>query len=145
MKLPSDGEPCAPNNITEILKAERCILMSRSNHLCVLYGFESRTSHLRQANFYLRLCQMFFPGLLPFSPHLLIGQFHMSLNNLERVVKLNKMKKKVNKQCLINTPRRITVYHKKYFGNIISSCKCQMGVHHVGMISNCSIKNCGRS
>ena len=27
------------------------------------------------------------------------------------------------------------------FGNIISSCKCPMGVHHVGMISNCSIKN----
>ena len=31
-----------------------------------------------------------------------------------------------------------------YFGNKISSCKCPVGVHHVGMISNCSIKNCGQ-
>ena len=46
-----------------------------------------------------------------------------------------KMKKRVNKQCLLNTPRRVTVYHKNYFLNIISSCKCPMGVHHVGMIS----------
>ena len=53
--------------------------------------------------------------------------------------------KRVNKQCLLNTPRRVTVYHKNYFGNKISSCKCPMGVHHVGMISNCSTENCGRS
>ena len=55
--------------------------------------------------------------------------------------KIRENEKRVNKQCLSNTPRRVTVYHKNYFGNKISSCKCQMGVHHVGMISNCSIKN----
>ena len=76
--------------------------------------------------------------------------------------------KRVNKQCLLNTPCSVTVYHKKYFGkkktkkkclrchschfvknyfvlNHISSCKCPMGLHHVGIISNCSFKNCGRS
>ena len=37
---------------------------------------------------------------------------------------------------LIKYPRRVTVYHKNYFGNIISSCKCPVGAHHVGMISN---------
>ena len=51
--------------------------------------------------------------------------------------------KRVNKQCLLNTPRRVIVYHKNYLSNIISSCKCPTGVHHVGMISNCSIKNNG--
>ena len=34
--------------------------------------------------------------------------------------------KRDNKQCLLNTPRRITVYHKNYFDNKISSCKCPM-------------------
>ena len=52
--------------------------------------------------------------------------------------------KRDNKQCLLNTPRRVTVYHKTNFGNKVSSCKCPVGVHHVGMISNCSIKNCGQ-
>ena len=37
-----------------------------------------------------------------------------------------KNEKRDNKQCLLNTPRRITVYHKNYFGNKISSCKCPM-------------------
>ena len=37
------------------------------------------------------------------------------------------------------------ILSKIIFPNKISSCKCPRGVHHVGMISNCSIKNCGRS
>ena len=46
--------------------------------------------HVRQAKFCLRVCQVVFLGVLPFSPHLLIGPSHMSCNNLERDVKLNK-------------------------------------------------------
>ena len=38
----------------------------------------------------------------------------------------NMNEKRDNKQCLLNTPRRITVYHKNHFGNKISSCKCPM-------------------
>ena len=52
--------------------------------------------------------------------------------------------KRDNKQCLLNTPRRVTA-QKLFFHNNNSLCKCPMGVHHVGMISNFSIKNCGRS
>ena len=37
-----------------------------------------------------------FSRVLQFSPHLLIGPSHMSGNNLERDVKLNKKKKKKN-------------------------------------------------
>ena len=38
-----------------------------------------------------------FLGVLPFSPHLLIGPSHMGRNNLERDVKLN-LKKKTKKK-----------------------------------------------
>ena len=34
--------------------------------------------HVRQAKFCLRVCQVVFLGVLPFSPHLLIGPSHMS-------------------------------------------------------------------
>ena len=42
-------------------------------------------------------------------------------------------------------PQGNCLLQKIFYRNNISSCKCPMGVHHVGMISNCSIKNCGRS
>ena len=34
---------------------------------------------------------------------------------------LSKNEKRVNKQCLLNTPRRVIVYHNNYLSNIISS------------------------
>ena len=49
---------------------------------------------MRQAKLYLRVCQVFFLGVHPFSPHLLIGPYHINRNNLERDVKLNQIKKK---------------------------------------------------
>ena len=50
-------------------------------------------SQVRQVKFYLRVCQVVFPGVLPFSPHLLIGSSRYEWNNLERDVKLNEKKK----------------------------------------------------
>ena len=49
-------------------------------------------SQVRQVKFYLWVCQVVFPGVLPFSPHLLIGSSRYEWNNLERDVKLNKKK-----------------------------------------------------
>ena len=49
-------------------------------------------SQVRQVKFYLRVCQVVFPWVLPFSPHLLIGSSRYEWNNLERDVKLNKKK-----------------------------------------------------
>ena len=54
-------------------------------------------SQVRQVKFYLRVCQVVFPGVLPFSPHLLIGSSRYEWNNLERDVKLNQKKKKIIK------------------------------------------------
>ena len=51
-------------------------------------------SQVRQVKFYLWVCQVVFPGVLPFSPHLLIGSSRYEWNNLERDVKLKKKKKK---------------------------------------------------
>ena len=56
-------------------------------------------SQVRQVKFYLRVCQVVFPGVLPFSPHLLIGSSRYEWNNLERDVKLNKKKKKKIERC----------------------------------------------
>ena len=45
------------------------------------------------------VCQVVFPGVLPFSPHLLIGSSRYEWNNLERDVKLkNKKNNKKTKQ-----------------------------------------------
>ena len=59
---------------------------------CVWCGFEPRSGHVRQTKFSLRVCQivLFFSGFSPFSSHLLIDASHMSGNNHERDVKLNK-------------------------------------------------------
>ena len=48
-----------------------------------------------------------FSGVLPFSPHLLIGSSRYEWNNLERDVKLNKKKKKKKKKKKINNISRI--------------------------------------
>ena len=56
--------------------------------------------HVRQDKFCLRMCQVIFLEVLPFSPHLPIGPSHMSCNNCERDVKLNKD----------NQPRRMTMH-----------------------------------
>ena len=45
--------------------------------------------YVRQGKFCLRVCQVVFLGVLPFSSHLLIGLSHLSRNNLERGDKLN--------------------------------------------------------
>ena len=37
-------------------------------------------SQVRQVKFYLRVCQVVFPGVLPFSPHLLIGSSRYEQN-----------------------------------------------------------------
>ena len=57
--------------------------------LCLVWVRDPQWPHVRQAKFCLRVCQAVFLGVLPFSPHLLFGAFHMSWNNLERDVKLN--------------------------------------------------------
>ena len=56
--------------------------------LCLVWVRAPLWPHVRQAKFCLRVCQVFFLGVLPFSTHLLIGPSHMSGNNLERDVKL---------------------------------------------------------
>ena len=56
-------------------------------------------SQVRQVKFYLRVCQVVFPGVLPFSPHLLIGSSRYEWNNLERDVKLNKKKPEDQWSC----------------------------------------------
>ena len=58
--------------------------------LCLVWVRVPLWAHVRQAKFCLRVCQVVFLGVLPFSPHILIGPSHMSWNNLERDVKLNK-------------------------------------------------------
>ena len=57
--------------------------------LCLVWVQDPQWPHVRQAKFCLRVCQPIFLGVLPFSPHLLLGAFYMSWNNLERDVKLN--------------------------------------------------------
>ena len=46
--------------------------------LCLVWVRAPLWPHVRQAKFCLRVCQVFFLGVLPFSPHLLIGPSHMS-------------------------------------------------------------------
>ena len=70
--------------------------------LCLVWVQAPLWPHVRQAKFCLRVCQVVFLGVLPFSPHLLIGPSHMSCNNLERDVKLNLRKKKEKKSGLYN-------------------------------------------
>ena len=57
---------------------------------CLLWALTLYGAHVRQVNFYLRVCHVFFfLGVSLFLPHLLISPSHMSLNNLERDIKLN--------------------------------------------------------
>ena len=79
-------------------------------------------SQVRQVKFYLRVCQVVFPGVLPFSPHLLIGSSRYEWNNLERDVKLNKKKKKKKKKKKMQKSIRliaqsINKYILKMFNN----------------------------
>ena len=46
--------------------------------LCLVWVRVPLWAHVRQAKFCLRVCQVVFLGVLPFSPHLLIGPSHMS-------------------------------------------------------------------
>ena len=46
--------------------------------LCLVWVRAPLWAHVRQAKFCLRVCQVVFLGVLPFSPHLLIGPSHMS-------------------------------------------------------------------
>ena len=46
--------------------------------LCLVRVRAPLWPHVRQAKFCLRVCQVVFLGVLPFSPHLLIGPSHIS-------------------------------------------------------------------
>ena len=46
--------------------------------LCLMWVRAPLWPHVRQAKFCLRVCQVVFLGVLPFSPHSLIGPSHMS-------------------------------------------------------------------
>ena len=46
--------------------------------LCLVWIRAPLWPHMRQAKFCLRVCQVVFLGVLPFSSHLLIGPSHMS-------------------------------------------------------------------
>ena len=46
--------------------------------LCLVWLRAPLWPHVRQAKFCLRVCQVVFLGVLPFSPHRLIGPSHMS-------------------------------------------------------------------
>ena len=48
------------------------------SRLCLVWVRAPLWPHVRQAKFCLRVCQVVFLGVLPFSPHLLIGPSHMS-------------------------------------------------------------------
>ena len=74
--------------------------------LCLVWVRASLWPHVRQAKFCLRVCQEVFLGVLPLSPHLLIGPSHMSCNNLERDVKLNQKKNKMMNCQKTYEPRR---------------------------------------
>ena len=73
----------------------RALLLNHSiiSPLCLVWVRAPLWPHVRQQKFCLRVCQVVFLGVLPFSPHLLIGPSHMSRNNLKRDVKLNKTNK----------------------------------------------------
>ena len=62
---------------------------------------------------------------LPRGPRVTILHFEGVMSNIN-ISPVKNNEKRDNKQCLLNTPRRITVYHKNYFGNKVSSCKCPM-------------------
>ena len=63
-----------------------CTLMICIN---LLKGSSPALATCETSKFCLRVCQVVFLGVLPFSPHLMIGPSHMSWNTLERDVKLN--------------------------------------------------------
>ena len=46
--------------------------------LCLVWVRAPLWPHVRQAKFCLRMCQVVFLGVLPFSPYLMIGPSHMS-------------------------------------------------------------------
>ena len=48
-------------------------LITLSSHRCLVWVRAPLWPHVRQAKFCLRVYQVFFLGVLPFSPHLLIG------------------------------------------------------------------------
>ena len=56
-----------------------------------------------------------------------------------------KMKKETISNAYLIPPQGNCSPQTLFFRNKISSYKCPMGVHNEGIISNCSIKNCGRS
>ena len=58
----------------------RALFLNHSiiSSLCLVWVRAPLWPHVRQAKFCLRVCQVVFLGVLPFSPHLLIGPSHMS-------------------------------------------------------------------
>ena len=87
----------------------RALFLNRSIISPSGVGSSPALAHVRQAKICLRMCQVFFLGVLPFSRHLPIGPSHMSSNNIERDVNLNKKKiiiKKSNKVTSFKIFRR---------------------------------------
>ena len=94
------------------------------------------------------------------------AKFEVAMSNNSGDAFTRKMKK-VNKQCLLDTPRTVRVrektcqvivqtsrlqFWKEDFSIICAnknyntpSCICSMCLHCIGKVSNCSIKSCGRS
>ena len=54
------------------------LLIIRSSYRCGFAPRSGQNSHVGQAKFCLRVCQVFCPRVLRFSPHLPIGPSHMS-------------------------------------------------------------------
>ena len=52
--------------------------LNHSTPLCPVWVRAPLLPHVKQAKFCLRVCQVVFLGVLPFSPHILIGPSHMS-------------------------------------------------------------------
>ena len=66
--------------VAPVAERLRALSLNHSNisPLCPVWVRAPHWPHVRQAKFCLRVCQVFFLGVLPFSPHLPIGPSHMS-------------------------------------------------------------------
>ena len=91
-------------------------LTIRSSHRCDWCGFEPpHGSQVGQVKFYLRVCQVVFPGVLPFSPHLLIGSSRYEWIILKGTLNWTKKKKKV---YINRVPGlTLTLYYDKVWKN----------------------------
>ena len=88
------------------------------SQLWIVWVWTPHGSHVGQVKFYLQVCQVIFPRVHPFSPHLLIGLSRYEWNNLKRHVKLNKKKRIKKPQSTIKE-----IFEPHHNQPVFSLCK----------------------